>query len=108
MPASSVDGHQRVAVGAERVDQAGQRLDGAAAVAAGVVQQHHLARRSVRCRPGGSMRALHDDAGVGVAASVVLPVVGVDAQADDQIAQLLGDQQRRRPRCGVDGSASPK
>ena len=43
MPAKFGDGHQLIAVGAQLIDQLRQRRHRAAAVAAGIVQQHDLA-----------------------------------------------------------------
>ena len=69
-----VHGHQAVAMGAQGVDQAGQGLDRAAAVAAGVVQQDDLTA-GVRVGVGKALDGAVDDVG----RVRLFPVVRVDA-----------------------------
>ena len=91
--------HQFVAVGAQGIDQVGQGLDRVAAIAATVMQQHHLARDfRIGVRKAGQ-GPRHDQIAVGT-----VPVIGVHPQTDGHIPKLLrrdqrGEFRRRRGRC---------
>ena len=75
--------HDRVADGAQGVDERAERRDGLAAIAAAIVQQHDVAARALR--EHGIDDRLH---------ARRLPILGVDVQTDDQVAALLRDLRR--------------
>ena len=83
-----IERHQSVAVGPQRIDQPGQGRHRAAAITAGVMQQHHLT--GLFAGDLEPFEGLLDDR----PRRRLLPVIGIDAQTGDQIAETLSHLER--------------
>ena len=88
-PGKLGDADDRIAIGAQPVDDPGQRRHRLLAVAAAIVEQHDVGTAPIGVWPGRALN-LADSLFNYLVSTRRLPVTRIDVQADDGIAALLG------------------